>query len=207
MGYGNDEAERQASNQRQEKQRQKYIDALKKTNQYQGKDTRLPKLKDEWAKFRKTYKSTTGENAPSLDTVAKEGINYIPTIDFGMEYINNFKRALETIYENTQTYTQTANTPLAGIGGKHTAELYATMIAIEQEIDAYLNSDIPADIVAQAIADNVELDYTIAIALIPPSDVQNLFEVTLEQMQGIWVQINDVIEKRAQEMEGEYYGI
>lgn len=207
MGYGNDEAERQARNQRQEKQRQKYIDALKKTNRYRGKDTRLPKLKAEWEQYRKTYKSTTGENAPRLDTVAKEGINYIPTIDFGMEYINDFKRALETIYDNTVVYTQTTNTQLAGIGGRHTTELYATMIAIEQEIDAYLNSDIPADIVAQAIADNVELDYTIAIALIPPSDIQNLFEVTLEQMQGIWSQINDLIEKRAQEMEDEYYGI
>ena len=207
MGYGKDEAERQASNQRQEKQRQKYIDALKKTNQYRGKDTRLPKLKAEWEKYRKTYKSTTGENAPRLDTVAKEGINYIPTIDFGMEYINNFKRALETIYDNTVVYTQTVNTQLAGIGGRHTNEVYNTLIAIEQEIDAYLNSDIPADIVAQAIADNVELDYTIAIALIPPSDIQNLFEVTLEQMQGIWSQINDLIEKRAQEMEDEYYGV
>lgn len=207
MGYGKDEAERQASNQRQEKQRQKYIDALKKTNRYRGKDTRLSKLKDEWSKYRKTYKSTTGENAPRLDTVAKEGINYIPTIDFGMEYINDFKRALETIYDNTVVYTQTANTPLAGIGARHNTDLYATMIAIEQEIDAYLNSDIPADIVAQAIADNVELDYTIAIAIIPPSDIQNLFEITLEQIQGLWVQINDVIEKRAQEMEAEYYGI
>ena len=131
----------------------------------------------------------------------------IPTIEIGREYIEDFYQRVTTIFYDTIDLVFTENSKLAGIGQHHTNRMYESYMQIQQEINAYLDSGVPADIVAQAIADNVELDYTIAMALSPPSDIIILFDQTVEQLQGVWAQINDKLQERIQEMENEFYGI
>lgn len=131
----------------------------------------------------------------------------IPTIDVGMEYIQKFYDTITDIFYDTIQLVFTENSKLAGIGQHHTDRLNDAYTEIQYQINNMMNSGIPADIIAQAIADNVELDYTIAMALSPPSDIVILFDNTIEQLQGVWRQINSVIEQRAQEMENEFYGL
>lgn len=67
--------------------------------------------------------------------------------------------------------------------------------------------DIPPVILAQAIKDNAELDYSIAITELGPSDIQVEFEKTLGQLIAINTQISARAEELAEEMERkEYYG-
>ena len=67
--------------------------------------------------------------------------------------------------------------------------------------------DIPPVILAQAIKDNAELDYSIAITELGPSDIQVEFEKTLAQLIAINTQISARADELAEEMERkEYYG-
>ena len=60
--------------------------------------------------------------------------------------------------------------------------------------------------IAQAIRDNVELDYDIAISLMPPSDIVIDFEETTQQMFALLQQIELRAQELAEQAEREYYG-
>ena len=185
--------------------------------QAKSKATKSPKHKVNTRKSlqrKHSSKSATAQqehphSVSYANTNADEIFDNAPHIDMGMEYINDFLQKIERIYGDTLEYIFSGNDKLAGISKEfeYNNRIYDSYIQIRQEIQTYLDSGIPADIVAQAIADNVELDYTLAVALQPPSDVINLFDITLAQLEGIWAQINDLIQKRQEEMENEYYGI
>lgn len=169
-------------------------------------------LKDIWKEYRKTYKAESGESAPTLYSMANNYKDDTPTIDFGKEYITNFVNHLETIYKDTVAfiYDNMDNTThqrgqLPSLAYNHLDEIVSMYHDILKEIQVYLDSGVPSEIIAQAIADNVELDYSIAVALQPPSDVIILFEHTLEQIRGIWSQINTRIEELQEQAERELW--
>ena len=136
----------------------------------------------------------------------------IPTIDWGREYIATFINNLEAIYKDTMSYiwdnmdnTTHKKGQLPSLAYMHIGEIQNAYNDILKELHIYIDSGVPLDIIAQAIADNVELDYTIGVMLQPPSDVQILFEVTLEQIRGIWSQINNRIAELQEQAERELW--
>ena len=201
-----------------DKSKELYADALRQVGQ-SVKGNEYPKtLRKKWQEYRKKYKKKYGVSAPSVYDSARayrqSQSEEAPTIDFGMDYINNFIARLERIYQDTIAFID-ANKEGTHESGKlasiadyrlYTGELQDSYYRVLSEIRTYLDSGVSAEILAQAIADNVELDYTIAIELIPPSDINYLFDETYEQLQGIWTQINARAQELAQEQENEYYG-
>lgn len=136
----------------------------------------------------------------------------IPTIDWGREYITTFTNNLEAIYRDTMSYiwdnmenTTHEKGQLPSLAYMHIGEIQNAYNDILKELRIYIDSGVPLDIIAQAIADNVELDYTIGVMLQPPSDVLILFEVTLEQIKGIWSQINNRIAELQEQAERELW--
>ena len=136
----------------------------------------------------------------------------IPTIDWGREYITTFTNNLETIYRDTMAYiydnmdnTTHEKGQLPSIAYNHLDEISNSYHEILRELKTYIDSGVPSEVIAQAIADNVELDYTIGVMLQPPSDVIILFDTTLEQIRGIWSQINTRIEQLQEQAERELW--
>lgn len=195
--------------------RSTYLNALRMAGYNPTGNEDINLLRDQWQGYRSDYYQEKGVKAPSVYQASKDyQQTTAPTIDFGMDYINNFISRLERIYQDTIAFID-ANKEGTHESGKlasiadyrlYTGELQDSYFRVLSEIRTYLDSGVPAEILAQAIADNVELDYTIAIELIPPSDINYLFDETYEQLQGIWTQINARAQELAQEQENEYYG-
>lgn len=188
--------------------RNTYLNALRMAGYNPAGNEDINLLKDQWKGYRSSYYQEKGVRAPSVYQASKDyQQSQAPTIDFGMDYINNFIARLERIYQDTITFIDTnkegthESGKLASIADYrlYTGELQDSYYRVLSEIRTYLDSGVPAEVLAQAIADNVELDYTIAIELIPPSDINFLFDETYEQLQGIWAQINSRIEQLAEE--------
>ena len=170
-------------------------------------------LQKYWQSFRQEYKEQYGTKAPTVYQYAREyDQSTAPTIDFGREYIQDFINRVDRVYRDTLSYIDNNKEgshdsgKLASIASYKIDRLAHSYQAIIDEIRVYVDSGVPLEIIAQAIADNVELDYTIAIALQPPSDVVFLFDETLEQLKGIWSQINSRLEDLAIQEESAYYG-
>lgn len=143
----------------------------------------------------------------SFDTIMQQFENIedtqdIPTIDVGYEYIENFKQKIEEIYHNTLDATNTSmyDTKLAHLvnqynstlGGAPYDELSRDYFKILELIE---NIVLRAgyDEAAQRIASDVELDYTVAITLIEPSDLDMKFEITIQQLTSILERIESNI--------------
>ena len=196
--------------------RKTYLNALRMAGYNPAGNEDINILKDQWQAYRSAYYQEKGVRAPSVYQASKDyQQTTAPTIDFGMDYINNFIARLERIYQDTIAFID-ANKEGTHESGKlasiadyrlYTGELQDSYYRVLSEIRTYLDSGVPAEVLAQAIADNVELDYTIAIELIPPSDINYLFDETYEQLQGIWTQINARVDELAQQEEDKYYGV
>ena len=194
--------------------RNTYYNALKQAGyDLTGKET-TSKMRKIWNDYRSLYTRETGTKAPSVYQYSREyQKTQAPIIDFGMDYIRSFTSALERIYKDTLSYidgyldgTKHEEGKLASIASYHIEDITNSYFKVLQEIRMYLDSGVPAEVLAQAIADNIELDYTIAVQLQPPSDIIILFDTTFEQLQGIWGQINAKMEELAQKAEDAYYG-
>ena len=129
------------------------------------------------------------------------------------EDIDLFEWTLEQIYRDTLSFIDENKEglghekgKLASIASNRKSEIDAVYWAIKEELQKLTNSDIPLQVVAQAISENVELDYSIAVALSPPSDIIIHFEMTLEQLKGVMAQINARAQELAQEEENRYLG-
>ena len=177
-----------------------------------GKE-RISTLKIRWKEYRQSYYERTGEKAPTVYQQAKQyEQSTAPVIDFGRDYLIEFTNRIDTIYRDTLAYIDSnkegthESGKLASIASHKIDQLAHDYQAIMDELIVYVDSGVPLEVIAQAIADNVELDYTIAVALQPPSDVIFLFEETLEQLKGIWTQINTRLEDLQAQAEDEYYG-
>lgn len=199
-----------------DKLRNTYLNALRMAGYNPTGNEDINLLRDQWQGYRSSYYQEKGVKAPSVYQASKDyQQTTAPTIDFGMDYINNFIARLERIYQDTIAFID-ANKEGTHESGKlasiadyrlYTGELQESYYRVLGEIRTYLDSGVPAEVLAQAIADNVELDYTIAVELIPPSDINYLFDETYEQLQGIWTQINARVDELAQQEEDKYYGV
>lgn len=129
------------------------------------------------------------------------------------EDIDLFEWTIEQIYRETLTYIDENQKgvghdqgKLASIAQNRISDIDAMYWQLKEQLQSLKNSGIPLPIIAQAIKDNVELDYTIGISLSPPSDLVIEFETTLEQLNGIQAQINERASELAEQAEREYYG-
>ena len=218
---------------RRNKIKETYQSALMYTgHQITGRET-IKKLKNMWQQFRKDYQDQYQERPDSLYKYAKaynkqleESIDkeYIPVLEtektelpfnlpvisFERDYVAQFLNRLETIKSDTYEYIESNRTKghesgkLASIASYQMDEMERIYYEIIAKIRELCNQ-YPIGIVAQAIADNVELDYTIAVTLMPPSDVYVEFEATLDQILGIEAQLEARASELAEQAESEYY--
>ena len=179
--------------------------------------------KRQWQVIRDSYKQE-GKHTPTVyefsraykeaqETPTEDGATgvYVPTIDFGREVIEDFVSHLQRIYQDTLDYIDNNKE------GGHEAGKLASIASYKidtisrmyyecLETLKRLIQDYGTTIVGQAIKDNVELDYTIAITLYPPSDVVVEFEETLSQLLALESQMAQRASELAQQAEDEYYG-
>ena len=197
-----------------------YFEALKALGQKVTERQRTSTLQKLWKNLRKDYQ-TRGETPPNLYTTAKEyrEFDYDTTPrDENMqtepvkedldevsaqrvidEFLANVKRVyddtLAYIAENTAKGTNHDKGQLASIADYRRAELdaqYYEIIALVSQLQFQYGNLATAE----AIYDNRELDYKLAISLSPPSDLIIEFEETISFLLGIMAQI----EKRADEL-------
>lgn len=111
--------------------------------------------------------------------------------DISMEIIQSFIDRVEQIYEETMASPQSGNNSdvdwlILKYGGEITASKDELIGFVWQ---MYEDCNQQVDYVAQAIQENEELEYTIAIAFVPPSDCIFLFYETLNHLRAIWERI------------------
>ncbi len=126
--------------------------------------------------------------------------------------IDLFDSIIDRIYRDTLVYIEDNKKgkgheggKLASIADDHQDKLNESYLNVKEKL-AKLIEEYPVKILAQAIQDNVELDYTIAVGLRPPSDLEIYFDATLEQLNAISVQIDARAEELREQAEREYYG-
>ena len=171
----------------------------------------LDTLKKEWLKIRKEQRKE-GLELPNVQTVARqyeydyqatprdEEMNTLPPdepLELGKERIESFLESIEAIYRDTKAYI--ASAPLNSKGNVKDPEFYFLQNAeplldqhyaeILSMIDS-MRSQFSDEVVAEALSKDVELDYTQALVFMPPSDTQDNFEVTIEQITGIMVNLS-----------------
>lgn len=130
-----------------------------------------------------------------------------PTIDIDAQVINDFIATVEAIYSDTLAFAD-SNSKLAGIlatgydrnkGMSNIDSLSRSKSELLEFIAVmYEESNNNRHYVAEAIKRSADLDYTLAVTLIPPSDIIFDFDLTLENLKAIWTQIVNEV-KDAQE--------
>lgn len=184
--------------------------------EYMGIDTKkgwsLKTMKQKWSDLRK-QQAQEGVELPNVRTVAKtakefeyeetprdDEMNTLPAdepLELGKQYIDNFLQTIDHIYEDTKAYIATA--PLNSKGNVRDPEFYMLTRDIDEMEASYqeikkiigvMRSQFGDEIVAQAIASNVEIYYIQALVFIPPSGTLNNFAVTVEQLTAIMIDIS-----------------
>lgn len=187
----------------------------KQAIEYMGGETTkrqsLKSLKRQWHSIRQEQ-LREGVELPNVQTVAKqfeydyqatprdENMNTLPPeepITLASDMIEDFLARVKTIYEDTKNYI--ASAPRNSKGNVKDPEFYflqnhEEMIDAEyreiQSIIESLRSQFPDEAIADALAKNVELDYLMAMVFIPPSDTQDNFAVTIEQLTAIMIDLS-----------------
>lgn len=212
------------------KMRHIYYEALKALGQKVTERQRTSTFEKMWKNIRKDYQSR-GEKAPNLYTTAKQYREHeqeqdlrdenmqspIATEDLDEQsaqlVIEEYEQRIDTIYQNTLAYIADNKDgkgheggKLASIANYRRSELDDAYWTLKTQLQELKNSGLPAKVIAQAIRDNVELDYDIAISLVPPSDIVIDFEETTQQMFALMQQIELRAQELAEQAEREYYG-
>lgn len=127
--------------------------------------------------------------------------------------INDFEARIDRIYQTTISYiadnkegTGHEGGKLASIADNRRSEIDDAYWTLKTQLQEMSASGIPKRMIAQAIVDNVELDYDIAVTLVPPSDITINFEETVQQLFAIMQQIQKRADELAEQAEREYYG-
>lgn len=119
----------------------------------------------------------------------------MPTLEIpkAEEFIDNWLGMLQTIYENTMTYANGWRDK--GLSSEDRQERYMCYTATPRLEATYRNTvsllkqmraEFGDEKTAQALSQDIELDYTLALVFMPPSEVQNQMAMTLEQVQGVF---------------------
>ena len=200
-----------------------YLKALRQLGEQLTGRERTTTLKNKWQALRQGYKER-GEKAPNLYETAKDfeyeqarrdnDMNTPPAeVDLdeqaSQQVIDQFIWTIDQIYQDTLRYiegTGHQGGKLASIADYRRSDLDTSYFNLKQKINEIQSSGAPATLIAQAIQDNVELDYVISVALSPPSDLEFKFAVTLEQLDAVMLQIEQRANQLAEEAEREYLG-
>lgn len=176
----------------------------------------IEKVKKQWQKLRKDLKAEEAEVQaglwiPTLNEAVREakGIpqthkSISPTIiNTDEQVIQDYLSRAEQVYLDTIEWVDNnksgsdEDSKLASIAEY---KLDAISRAYHQLLD-YIKDAVNtygSTVVADAITGSTEIDYNIAITLIPPSDIQIEFEQTLENFKAMF---NSAIEQRIEELE------
>ena len=171
----------------------------------------LDTLKDEWRKIRKEQRKE-GIDLPRVQDVSNqyeyeyqntprdEEMNTLPpdeALELGKDRIDKFIEDVTSIYKDTKAYI--ASAPLNAKGNVKDPEFYFLQNA-EPLLDQHYNeilsiidsmrSQFSDEAVADALSKDVELEYTQALVFMPPSDTEDNFEVTIEQLTGIMINLS-----------------
>lgn len=194
-----------------------YREALEFMGVTTKKGWSLKYMKKVWSDVRQKELADNTE-LPAVQTVAKtarikkqkefeyeetprdEEMNTLPAdepLQLGKQYIDNFLQTIDHIYEDTKAYI--ASAPLNSKGNIRDPEFYFLDRDIDEMESSYqeikkiidvMRSQFGDEIVAQAIASNVEIYYIQALVFIPPSGTINNFAVTVEQLTAIMIDIS-----------------
>lgn len=205
----------------------RYYKALTKLGKTVAQNETLESYQSKWKALDKEYKAK-GEKRPTLKEASAEfdyentardtNMNTTPANDdldemLANQILDSFEADIDDIYRNTldfiSYYTRKGVThnegKLASIAEARREEIDASYLTLKEKFQAMRN-DIPPAILAQAIQDNVELDYEISVTLMPPSDIELEFNKTLANIEAIAVQIEARASELAEQAEREYLG-
>lgn len=205
----------------------KYYKALTQLGKNVSENDTLKHYREMWKDLGKEYKQR-GEKRPTLYEASKEfdyekttrdsNMNTSPAnVDLDEELakatLDTFASDIDTIYKetidfiayNTRKGVSHDEGKLASIADARRSEIDASYLRLKEKFET-MRQDIPAPILAQAISDNVELDYIISVTLMPPSDIQLEFDKTLAELEALSVQIEARASELAEQAEREYYG-
>lgn len=167
------------------------------------------KDKDVKATVREAYKTQVSieqSNADYNDTPRDENLRTAPATnmyDISLEIIQSFIDRVEQIYDDTMTRVQSPNAEeidylIIKNAGQITAAKDELIGFVWQ---MYEDCNQQPEYVARALQENEELEYTIAIAFVPPSNCIILFYETLANLKAIWDRvIADAREMAEQEL-------
>ena len=126
--------------------------------------------------------------------------------DAPLDVIQSFKDQVRKVFWDTNSLGSAANMrvegldELAALTGRHITEVHDSAQRLLNFIDTMIiDSNNNLDYVAEAIRRNGELDYTIATVLQPPSDIEILFDFTLDHLQKIWDEITEEVRQQAEQ--------
>lgn len=204
----------------------KYYKALTQLGKKVSENDTLKHYREMWKELDKEYKAR-GEKRPTLNEASAEydesirrdeNMNTPPAnIDLDEEQakaiLDTFATDIDMIYKetidfiayNTRKGVTHDEGKLASIADARRSDIDESYLALKEKFET-MRKDIPATILAQAISDNVELDYIISVTLIPPSDIQLEFNKTLAELEALSIQIEARAQELAEQAEREYLG-
>lgn len=146
--------------------------------------------------IRKEYRALVAEEerqADWRDQERTEGLRTVetPMIDINRQIIDDFIYLIEQIYDDTLRYIESRSDKTSDIAYQKKDTIIPKLtdnkekiVSLVNEMEQTMNDPFR---VATLIKENVDLDYTIAISIVPPSDINiEHFDITLAQLQAIW---------------------
>lgn len=205
----------------------RYYKALTQLGKTVAQNETLDSYRSKWKALDKEFKAR-GEKRPSLKEASAEfdydktprdkDMNTSPAnVDLDEELakatLDTFESDIDTIYRetidfiayNTRKGVSHDEGKLASIADARRSDIDASYFRLKEKFET-MRQDIPPAILAQAISDNVELDYIISVTLIPPSDIQLEFDKTLAELEALSIQIEARAQELAEQAEREYLG-
>ena len=205
----------------------RYYKALTQLGKTVAQNETLDSYRSKWKALDKEFKAR-GEKRPTLKeasaefdydkTPRDENMNTSPAnVDLDEELakatLDTFESDIDTIYRetidfiayNTRKGVSHDEGKLASIADARRSDIDASYLRLKEKFET-MRQDIPPAILAQAISDNVELDYIISVTLIPPSDIQLEFDKTLAELEALAIQIEARAQELAEQAEREYLG-
>lgn len=172
----------------------KSIENIKKEWQQIKKEKEAPSVREvykwevNWEKEMANYYDMQRDEDYRTETASSDTM-----YDASLEEIQLYIDKINSIYEDTMEKIYQAENDVEGIakafaiGSSYKSYITGTkdeLLEFLYEIQS-LATEYP-DEVALFINSSPELDYVDAITLIPPSDIQSNFEVTMQSMKAIW---------------------
>ena len=187
---------------------QKIIDRINKQHIEQGENP--IDIED----LAQQYTEQDYEKTPRDENMNTEPLKEDLDEESAKAYLEEYNQKIDDIYNDTYGWIKNGTRKgvthdeghVPSIADYRRSELDDEYWTLKAQLQSMMQ-DIPPVILAQAIKDNAELDYSIAITELGPSDIQVEFEKTLGQLIAINTQISARAEELAEEMERkEYYG-